>query len=109
MGLVQEAMARHQLAASRVKETQAQIRERLRIASAQLKQYNQRIAVFRTRILPLALQTYRSALASYQVDRVDFLTLLSNLQTLYKEKLRLVYLRTQRAITLARLTAIAGL
>lgn len=107
-GLVKEAMARHQLAASRLQEVTTQIREDIRVTTTLIHHYNKRIAVFRTQVIPLAKQTYHSALASYQVDRVDFLTLLSNLRTLYKEKLKLKRLRTLRAISIARLAAIKG-
>ncbi len=107
-GLVKEAMARHQLAVSRLLEAQTRIRESIRIATTQMRQYDRQIVIYRRQVIPLAFQTYRSALSSYQVDRIDFLTLLTNLRTLYKEKLKLVKLRTLRAIAIARLSAIAG-
>jgi len=54
------------------------------------------------------MQTYRSALANYQVGRVSFLTLISNVRTIYKEKLRRARLDADIAISRARLAQIMG-
>lgn len=107
-GLLQEAMARHQLAVRRQRETKRQIQESLQVEVTKVRQYSKQILLFQSQVVPLALQTYQSTLASYQVDRVDFFTLLSNLQTLYKVKLRWASLRVQRSIAIARIRAISG-
>jgi outer membrane protein TolC len=54
------------------------------------------------------LQTYRSALRQYQVNKVDFLTLLTNLQQLFREKRKLARLTMATNQQIARLHAIAG-
>lgn len=105
---VKEAMARHQLARKQQIETLARIKENIQLVLTQVRLYDQQIQVFQQQVLPLALQTYRSALSSYQVDRVDFLNLLASLQTLFKEKLKVIRLQTKRTIALARLKAITG-
>lgn len=107
-GDIKGAMARHQVAASQLRETQEQIREQLRVQLTQVEQYNQQIRIYREQIIPLAQQTYQSALSSYQVNKLDFLTLLSNLRTLYQEKLQLDRLRTLRAVVIAQIVAISG-
>lgn len=107
-GLLKEAMARHQLAMSRQREAQTQIKEAIQIEITKIQQYQRQMEVFRTQVIPLALQTYRSTLSSYQVDRVGFLTLLSTLTTLYKEKLKWVSLRVEQRVSQARLRALSG-
>lgn len=107
-GFVREAMSRHHLARSRIRELQVQFREQTRITLTRIRQYQLQIRIAQRHTIPLAMQTYRSAMSNYQVDKVDFLTLLSNLRRLFKERLRLVRLRTIKANLTAQLHAISG-
>lgn len=107
-GLAKEAMARHQQAHSRIKELRRLYQEQARIALLQIKLQKRQIEILTQQTIPLSMQTYRAALGQYQVDKIDFLTLLSNLRTLFQQKRQLAKLRRQQAEWLAKLHAIAG-
>jgi outer membrane protein TolC len=107
-GFVQEAMSRHLLARSQMREWRIRLREQIRIAFVKINQYKQQRTLLTQQSIPLALQTYRSALRQYQVNKVDFLTLLTNLQQLFREKRKLARLTMATNQQIARLHAIAG-
>ena len=64
--------------------------------------------LYRTAILPQARQSLESAMAGYQVDKVDFLTLLNNQVTLFKFEIDHYHHVIQRERKLAELEAVVG-
>lgn len=60
-------------------EVTARLRQQIAVAEQSLKS----IKLYQTTILPQARLTVESALAAYQVGRVDFLTLLDNQMTVF--------------------------
>jgi outer membrane protein TolC len=60
-------------------EVTARLRQQIAIAEQSLKS----VKLYQTAILPQAKLTVESALAAYQVNRVDFLTLLDNQMTVF--------------------------
>tara|TARA_B100000609_G_C17222841_1_gene441837 strand:- start:14715 stop:16073 length:1359 start_codon:yes stop_codon:yes gene_type:complete len=107
-GLSKEAMARHQWAQKRIQELHTSYRTQAAILRTRIALYKKQLDIATKHTLPLARQTYRATLQQYQVDKSDFLTLLSNLQTMYIEIRKIQKLRTKRYIALERLHALAG-
>ena len=59
-------------------------------------------------ILPQARQSLESALAGYSVDKVDFLTLLSNQVTLFQWEVKYHRELTEYEKTLAEIESVVG-
>ena len=68
-----------------------------------LSKYTQEVELYRTAILPQARQSLESARSGYQVDKVDFLTLLNNQVTLYKYEIAYHQALSSYFMTIARL------
>ena len=67
-------------------EIAARLRQQVAIAEQSLKS----IKLYQNAILPQAKLTVESALAAYQVNRVDFLTLLDNQMTVFDYETNLI-------------------
>ncbi len=67
-------------------EVAARLRQQIAMAEQSLKS----IKLYQTAILPQAKLTVESALAAYQVNRVDFLTLLDNQMTVFDYETNLI-------------------
>ncbi len=66
-----------------------QVFRRLETTRTDLEKNRRRIELYRDGIIPQASQAVESALAAYQVDKVDFLSLLNNQLTLFNYELAL--------------------
>ena len=75
---------------------------------AQLTKNRQLAELYQKGIIPQAEQSYNSALAGYQVDKVDFLTLLNNLLTLFSYRIDYYQALTDYQRNVARLEATSG-
>ena len=73
-----------------------------------LKRYTQEVELYRTAILPQARQSLESARSGYQVNKVDFLTLLNNQVTLYKYEIAYHQALSSYFMTIARLEEMVG-
>lgn len=73
-----------------------------------LNKYTQEVELYRTAILPQARQSLESARSGYQVDKVDFLTLLNNQVTLYKYEIAYHQALSSYFMTIARLEEMVG-
>ncbi len=74
----------------------------------EIGQHREEAELFRTAILPQAEQSLRSAAAGYQVDKVDFLTLLNNQVTLFNFEIDYYRHVTEHEKQLADLEAVVG-
>jgi outer membrane protein TolC len=77
-------------------------------ALSESKKYQDLIILYRDGIIPQAQQSFNSALAGYQVDKVDFLTLFNNLMTLFNYELDFYRVQTERMKSLADLEFAIG-
>jgi outer membrane protein TolC len=75
---------------------------------AEIKRYEEEIELFRTGLIPQASLSLESAIAGYKVNKVDFLTLLNNLITLYNYKIKYYEAIINHEKRLAELEAIIG-
>jgi outer membrane protein TolC len=75
---------------------------------AEIERYEEEIELFKTGLIPQASLSLESAIAGYKVNKVDFLTLLNNLITLYNYKIKYYEAITNHEKRLAELEAIIG-
>lgn len=68
----------------------------------------QELMLYRSGIIPQSRQSLESALTAYQVNRVDFLTLLDNQQTLLDQEIRLRRLEADYSRACARLDELSA-
>lgn len=73
-----------------------------------LVRYQEEVQLYQTAILPQARQSLESARSAYQVDKVDFLTLLNNQVTLYDYEIAYHQALSSYFITVARLEEMVG-
>jgi cobalt-zinc-cadmium efflux system outer membrane protein len=73
-----------------------------------LVRYQEQIQLYQSAILPQARQSLESARSAYQVDKVDFLTLLNNQVTLYNYEIAYHQALSSYFITIARLEEMVG-
>jgi outer membrane protein, heavy metal efflux system len=66
------------------------------------------IALYKKGIIPQASQSLNSAMSGYQVDKIDFITLLNNQMTLFNYELEYYNVLTNHAKSLAQLDAAVG-
>lgn len=70
---------------------------------------NELIALYMERLLPQARQSLNSALSGYQVDKVDFITLLNNQVTLFEHQINYYRILSEYEKSIARLEATVGI
>lgn len=73
-----------------------------------LNKYKEEIELYQTAILPQARQSLESAKSGYQVDKVDFLTLLNNQITLYNYEIACHQALSSYFRTIAKLEEMVG-
>ena len=71
----------------RYENVRQQIYKELDQTLSDLKKNQQRIKLYQAGIIPQGSRALQSALSAYQVDKVDFLTLVSNQMTLFNDQL----------------------
>ena len=74
----------------------------------EIERNSELLELFQTGILPQAEQSLRSAEAAYQVDKIDFLTLLNNQMTLHNYEVEYYRVLTNYQKSLADLEVILG-
>lgn len=74
-----------------------------------LEQATQLADLYKNGIIPQAEQTFQATLSAYQVDKVDFLSLLDSLMTLYRYEIDNVRVLSDQQRSRAQLEAAAGL
>lgn len=85
-----------------------EIAARLRQQIAMVEQSLKSIKLYQTAILPQARLTVESALAAYQVNRVDFLTLLDNQMTVFDYEANLITAMANYNKALAEIDLLVG-
>ena len=84
------------------------IRAEVARLAAELERQRAQLALYKTAIIPQGRAALTSALASYQVARVEFLTLLENQATLFNYETEYFRVLTDFAKTLAELERVVG-
>ena len=87
---------------------QLNIRAEIRNRIANIKQADEVEVLYRTGIMPQSRTTVQSALANYQVGKIDILTLLTSELNLMNQELDYYTVRANREIDIAGLVALIG-
>lgn len=103
-----EAQANTRMATSQLEATRQNILFQIQTLHLEMQQHEEEATLFQTAILPQAKQSLSSALAGYQVDKVDFLTLLNNQMTLFNFEIDYYKHVTEHEKKLAELEAVTG-
>ncbi len=77
-------------------------------AYAKAEKNRDQTLLYRTGVIPQAQQSYQAALAGYQVGKIDFLTLIDNLLTLYRYQIDYYRVLADYQRNVAHLEAVSG-
>jgi len=100
------AQLRHAKAAWR--DERASLRDAGRSAYAVLERADGQVTLLETGLLPQARQSLASSRSGYEVDKVDFLSLIDSQVSLLDAELALVRAKADRRVAFASLEAVAG-
>ena len=95
-------------AENRYEDTRNNLQFRVSNLLAEIDQNDHLINLYKDGIVPQATHTLNSSLASYQVGTIDFLTLLTNLLTLFRYELEYYRVLTDYEKNLANLELAMG-
>ena len=84
------------------------VKQDLKIYYAEVEKGKKLISLYEERLLPQAEQSFNSALSGYQVDKVDFITLLNNEVTLFNYRINYYRILTDYEKSIAAIEAVAG-
>ena len=85
------------------------VRRDIEINYSDIYKGNELIVLYTERLLPQARQSLNSALSGYQVDKVDFITLLNNQVTLFEHQINYFRILSDYEKSIARLEATVGM
>ncbi|MDO8947753.1 MAG: TolC family protein [Desulfocapsaceae bacterium] len=105
---VAESEAGEQMALAQYDEFKNQVSFNIHDAYRQMQTSTDQARLYKTGIIPQAVQTLESARGSYQVGKLEFLTLLDNLISLYNYELQYYMVLSDGERSLARLEAESG-
>jgi len=84
------------------------VKKDLRIRYADVKKGKELISLYENQLLPQAEQSFNSALSGYQVDKVDFITLLNNQVTLFNYRISYYRILSNYEKSIAAIEAVVG-
>ena len=105
---IAEAQANRRMAESEREGARQRILVQAQMIYQEVGQHREQAELFRTAILPQAQQSLQSALVGYQVDKVDFLTLLNSQVTLFNFEIEAYRHVIEHEKSLAELEAAVG-
>ncbi len=105
---VAEAQANIRMVRAQRETAKQQVLFQVQVIYLEIEQHGEEAKLFRTAILPQAQQSLESAMAGYQVDKVDFLTLLNNQVTLFNFEIDYYRHVTEHEKQMAELEAVVG-
>ena len=105
---IAEARANIRMAESQQESAAQRILYQVQTLYLGIQQHREEAELFRTAIVPQAEQSLKSAMSGYQVDKVDFLTLLNNQVTLFNFEIDYYRHVTEHEKQLAELEAVVG-
>lgn len=84
------------------------VKQDIKIHYAEMEKGKSLIALYTNQILPQAEQSFNSALSGYQVDKVDFITLLNNEVTLFNYRINYYRILSDYEKSIAAIEAVVG-
>ncbi len=106
--VVGEAKARVLDAERRYDAARNEVGYRISELLSEITRYNEEIDLFRTGLIPQSRASLDSALSGYEVNKVDFLTLVTNQLTLYNLELEFYRAVSEREVRIAQLEFAVG-
>ena len=103
-----ETSALRRAAEAEEESMRQQVLMRIQQLCVDIAMHDEQLTLFRTAIIPQADQSLSSAISGYQVDKVDFLTLLNNQVTLFNFEIDYHRHLTDYERKLAQLEAVIG-
>jgi len=103
-----EARARQREALADYEAKKQQLYNEVQQLYIDVRAYQEEVVLFRTAIIPQAKQALDVAIVAYQVDKVDFLTLLSNQVSLFNFEIDHFRYQIEYEKSLAELEAVVG-
>lgn len=105
---VREAQLRAEMSREQYETVKQQLFLEVQNLHLDVQAHSEEAALFKTTIIPQADQALNSALAAYEVDKVDFLTLLNNQVTLFNFEIQYFRHVTEYEKALAELEVVVG-
>ena len=106
---IEEFKASVRIAEESYKDVLNKVKRDIEINYADIDKGNELLELYDTRLLPQASQSLNSALSGYQVDKVDFITLLNNQITLFEHQINYYKILSNYEKSIARLEATVGI
>ena len=105
---VEESKAAVRMAQESYNNILNNVKRDIRIMFAEVAKANELIVLYENKILPQAEQSLNSALSGYQVNKVDFITLLDNQITLFKYRINYYRILSEHEKSIAGIEAAVG-
>lgn len=105
---VRESQLRAEMSREQYETVKQQLFLEVQNLHLDVQAHSEEAALFKTTIIPQADQALNSALVAYEVDKVDFLTLLNNQVTLFNFEIQYFRHVTEYEKALAELEAVVG-
>ena len=106
---IEEFKASVRIAEESYKDVLNKVKRDIEINYADIDKGNELLELYDSRLLPQARQSLNSALSGYQVDKVDFITLLNNQITLFEHQINYYKILSNYEKSIARLEATVGI
>jgi len=105
---VEETLANKRMAEEQYNSLKNEIYFNLKNIIAEIKKGESLLELYKTGIIPQASQSLESAMAGYQVNKIDFLTLLDNQITLFNYEIEYYKVLSDYEKQLAKLETVVG-
>ena len=106
---VQEAEASVRISEESYKNALNNVKRDIEIDYSDIDKGNELLELYESQLLPQARQSLNSALSGYQVDKVDFITLLNNQITLFEHQISYYRILCDYEKSIARIEATVGM
>ncbi|MCH7886408.1 MAG: TolC family protein [Candidatus Marinimicrobia bacterium] len=106
---VEESKASVRISEESYKNALNNVKRDIEINYSDIDKGNELLELYEDRLLPQARQSLNSALSGYQVDKVDFITLLDNQVTLFEYQISNYRILSNYEKSIARIEAVVGI
>ena len=105
---VEQSKAATQMEREKYNNLLNNVKQDIKIHYAKIEKGKALIALYNNQLLPQAEQSFNSALSGYQVDKVDFITLLNNEVTLFNYRINYYRILSDYEKSIAAIEAVVG-
>ena len=105
---VEQSKAATQMEREKYNDFLNNVKKEVQIHYADVVKGKKLISLYENQLLPQAEQSFNSALSGYQVDKVDFITLLNNEVTLFNYRINYYRILSNYEKSIAAIEAVVG-